>query len=393
MIRAGIHAPSSCDNFQPFTATTPIHARIMATHAFFFLLGLAALVLGAESLVRGASKIALSLGISPLVVGLTIVAVGTSSPEVAVSVGAVLNGNTDIAIGNVVGSNILNVLLVLGIGALIAPLAVHSQLIRQEVPIMIGASLLLVVLIVDGRLGRLDALLLLVLMAGYMTFLVVQSRAEGKQLRDEYAEAVCRPGEWDSHWAVQALLILVGLGLLVLGSDWMVDAAVAFARVMGVSDLVIGLTVIAVGTSMPEIAASIMAAVRGERDIAVGNVIGSNTFNILGCLGISGMVSRDGLSIAPAVLNFDLWVMVAVAVACLPVFIAGREIGRGKGLMFLGYYAAYVAYLILGAQQHDALDEYSAIMIGFVLPITIVTLVAILIREQKRDASDESPSS
>jgi cation:H+ antiporter len=281
---------------------------------------------------------------------------------------------------------------VLGIGALIAPLAVHSQLIRQEVPIMIGASLLLVVLIVDGRLGRLDALLLAVLMVGYMTFLVVQSRAEGKELRDEYADVVCRPGEWDSHWAVQTLLIVVGLGLLVLGSDWMVDAAVAFARVMGVSDLVIGLTVIAVGTSMPEIAASIMAAVRGERDIAVGNVIGSNTFNILGCLGISGLMSGEGLSIAPAVLNFDLWVMVAVAVACLPVFIAGREIGRGKGLMFVGYYAAYVAYLILGAQQHDALDEYSAIMIGFVLPITIVTLVAILIRGQKqRDASDESP--
>ena len=363
----------------------------MVTHAFFFLLGLAALVAGAEALVRGASKIALSLGISPLVVGLTIVAVGTSSPEVAVSVGAALNGNTDIAVGNVVGSNILNVLLVLGIGALIAPLAVHSQLIRQEVPIMIGASLLLVVLIVDGRLGRLDALLLTVLMVGYLTFLVVQSRAEGEELRDEYADVVCRPGEWDSHWAVQTLLIVVGLGLLVLGSDWMVDAAVAFARVMGVSDLVIGLTVIAVGTSMPEIAASIMAAVRGERDIAVGNVIGSNTFNILGCLGISGLMSGDGLRIAPAVLNFDLWVMVAVAVACLPVFLAGREIGRGKGLMFVGYYAAYVAYLILGAQQHDALDEYSAIMIGFVLPITIVTLVAILIRQQKRDASDASP--
>jgi len=228
-------------------------------------------------------------------------------------------------------------------------------------------------------------------MVGYLTFLVVQSRAEGEELRDEYADVVCRPGEWDSHWAVQTLLIVVGLGLLVLGSDWMVDAAVAFARVMGVSDLVIGLTVIAVGTSMPEIAASIMAAVRGERDIAVGNVIGSNTFNILGCLGISGLMSGEGLSIAPAVLNFDLWVMVAVAVACLPVFIAGREIGRGKGLMFVGYYAAYVAYLILGAQQHDALDEYSAIMIGFVLPITIVTLVAILIRQQKRDASDASP--
>ena len=356
----------------------------MLTHALFFVLGLVALVAGAEALVRGASKIALSLGISPLVVGLTIVAVGTSSPEVAVSVGAVINGSTDIAVGNVVGSNIFNVLLILGVSALIAPLVVHSQLIRQEVPIMIGASLLLVVTILDGRLGRLDAALLVVLLAAYMAFLVLQSRAESAEIRDEYAESVCRRGEWDSHWAVQALLIVVGLGLLVLGSDWLVDSSVAFARALGVSDLVIGLTIIAAGTSMPELAASIMAAVRGERDIAVGNVIGSNTFNILGCLGISGLVSRDGLSIAPAVLNFDLWVMVAVAVACLPVFIAGREIGRRKGLLFVGYYVAYVAYLILGAQDHDALDEYSAIMIGFVLPITIVTLVAMLIRNQTR---------
>ena len=356
----------------------------MLTHVLFFVLGIVALIAGAEALVRGASKIALSLGISPLVVGLTIVAVGTSSPEVAVSVGAVLNGSTDIAVGNVVGSNILNVLLILGISALIAPLVVHSQLIRQEVPIMIGASLLLVVMVLDGKLGRLDAALLAILLAGYMVFLVMQSRAESAEIRDEYAESVCRPGEWDSHWAVQALLIVIGLGLLVLGSDWLVESSIAFARAMGVSDLIIGLTIIAAGTSMPELAASIMAAVRGERDIAVGNVIGSNTFNILGCLGISGLVSRDGLSIAPAVLNFDLWVMVAVAVACLPVFIAGREIGRRKGLLFVGYYVAYVAYLILGAQDHDALDEYSAIMIGFVLPITVVTLVAMLIRNQSR---------
>jgi len=358
----------------------------MVTHVLFFLLGLAALVAGAEALVRGASKIALSLGISPLVVGLTVVAIGTSSPEVAVSVGAVVNGNTDIAVGNVVGSNISNVLLILGVSALIAPLVVHSQLIRQEVPIMIGASLLLVVTILDGRLGRLDSALLLVLLAGYMAFLVLQSRAESAEIREGYAESVCRGGEWDSHWVVQTLLIVVGLGLLVLGSDWLVDSAVAFARALGVSDLVVGLTIIAAGTSMPELAASIMAAVRGERDIAVGNVIGSCTFNILGCLGISGLVSQGGLGIAPAVLNFDLWVMVAVAVACLPVFIAGREIGRGKGLLFLGYYAAYVGYLILGAQQHDALDEYSAIMIGFVLPITVVTLVAVLIRNQKPQA-------
>jgi cation:H+ antiporter len=271
---------------------------------------------------------------------------------------------------------------------------VHSQLIRQEVPIMIGATLLLVVMLIDGRLGPMDGAILVVLLIAYVTFLVLQSRAENAELRESYEHAMEHSSAWDRHWSMQALLILVGLALLVLGSNWLVDSAVVFARALGVSDLVIGLTVIAVGTSMPEIAASIMAAVRGERDMAVGNVIGSNIFNILGCLGLAGLVSGEGLTVAPAVLNFDLWVMVAVAVASLPVFIVGREIGRGKGILFLAYYAAYVAYLILGAQQHDALDEYSAIMISFVLPLTIVTLVAMLIREQKqRDASDESPES
>ena len=355
----------------------------MLTHLLLFLLGLAALVAGAEALVRGASKIALSLGISPLVVGLTIVAVGTSSPEVAVSVGAALDGSTDIAVGNVVGSNIFNVLFILGVSALITPLVVHSQIIRQEVPIMIGASVVLVVMVLDGRLGRWESALLLALLAGYMVFLVRQSRAESLDIREEYEGAVRRNGAWDSHWAVQVLLIVLGLGLLVLGSEWLVDAAVAFARALGVSDLVIGLTIIAAGTSMPEVATSITAALRGERDIAVGNVIGSNTFNILGCLGLSGVVSGSGLDIAPAVLNFDLWVMVAVAFAALPVFLLRNEIGRRRGLMFLAFYAAYVAYLILGAQQHDALDEFSAVMLSFVLPIAVVTLVAMVIRGQE----------
>jgi cation:H+ antiporter len=222
-----------------------------------------------------------------------------------------------------------------------------------------------------------------VLLGAYLVFLVRQSRAETKEIRDEYASGVPPTGTWDGHWAVQVLLIVAGLGLLVLGSNWLVDAAVAFARVLGVSDLVIGLTIIAAGTSMPEVATSIMAAIRGERDIAVGNVIGSNTFNILGCLGISGLVSPAGLDIAPAVLNFDVWVMIAVAVACLPVFLLGRRIGRRRGLLFLGYYAAYVVYLIMGAQQHDALEEFSAVMLSFVLPITIVTLVAMVIRDQQ----------
>ena len=355
----------------------------MLTHLLFFLLGLAALVAGAEALVRGASKIALSLGISPLVVGLTIVAVGTSSPEVAVSVGAALDGSTDIAVGNVVGSNVFNVLFILGLSAVITPLVVHSQIIRQEVPIMIGASVVLVVMVLDGRLGRWESALLLALLVVYMAFLVRQSRAESVAIREEYEGSVRRNGAWDSHWAVQVLLIVLGLGLLVLGSDWLVDAAVAFARALGVSDLVIGLTIIAAGTSMPEVATSITAALRGERDIAVGNVIGSNTFNILGCLGLSGVVSEAGLDIAPAVLNFDLWVMVAVAFASLPVFLLRNEIGRRRGLMFLAFYVAYVAYLILGAQQHDALDEFSAVMLSFVLPLAVVTLVAMVIRGQQ----------
>jgi cation:H+ antiporter len=355
----------------------------MLTHVLLFIIGLAALIAGAELLVRGASRIALSLGISPLVIGLTIVAMGTSSPEVAVSVGAVLNGNTDIAVGNVVGSNIFNVLFVLGISAVITPLVVHSQVIRQEVPIMIGAAVVLGIMIIDGTLGRSEAGLLLLLLVVYLLFLLRQSRTETPAICDEYAGGFQRSGEWDSHWAVQALLIVVGLGLLVLGSDWLVDSAVAFARALGVSDLIIGLTVIAAGTSMPEVATSIMAAIRGERDIAVGNAIGSSTFNILGCLGLAGVVSPTGLGIAPAVLNFDVWVMIAVSIACLPVLRLGQQIGRKRGLLFLAYYVAYLAYLILGAQQHDALDEFSAVMVSFVLPITVVTLVAMVVRQQE----------
>jgi cation:H+ antiporter len=349
-----------------------------------FLAGLAALVVGAELLVRGASKLALSFGISPLVVGLTIVAFGTSAPEVAVSVGAVLDGKTDIAIGNVVGSNIFNVLFILGISALITPLVVNIQLIRQEVPIMIGASLLLLAFGLDGKLSFLDGSILFGLMLAYTGFLVVQSRRETQAAKDEYADEVkpAEAGAWDSKLPVQLALIVAGLAALVLGSEWLVTASIAFAKSMGVSDLVIGLTIVAAGTSMPEVATSIMAAVKGERDIAVGNVVGSNTFNILGCLGISSLVSGDaGLPMASSLMAFDIWVMLAVALACLPVFMTGREIARWEGGVFVAYYAAYVIYLILQAQQHDLLQPFSVAMMSFVLPITIVTLIVVMLRK------------
>ena len=354
------------------------------TALLLFLGGLAALVVGADLLVRGASKLALGFGISPLVVGLTIVAFGTSAPEMAVSVGAVLEGKTDIAIGNVVGSNVFNVLFILGLSALIVPLVVNVQLIRQEVPIMIGASLLLLLLGLDGRVSAWEGALLVVLLAVYTVFLVLQSRRETQAAQDEFAAEMppLDAQSWDARLPVQLLMIGVGLAALVFGSQWLVEAAVTFAKAMGVSDLVIGLTIVAAGTSMPEVAASITAAVKGERDIAVGNVVGSNTFNILGCVGLSGLASGDaGLLLSQAVLNFDLWVMLAVALACLPVFLTGREIARWEGAVFLLYYAAYVGYLILAAQQHDLLGTFSTAMLSFVLPITVITLVVSVLRK------------
>jgi cation:H+ antiporter len=352
-----------------------------------FFAGLAALVAGADLLVRGASRLAYSFGISPLVVGLTIVAFGTSAPEVAVSVGAVLGGTTDLAIGNVVGSNIFNVLFILGVSALITPLVVNLQLIRQEVPIMVGTSLLLLVLALDGRLGLLDGGLLFGLLLAYNVFLVRQSRTQTAAAKQAYEREFdgAAAGRWDARLPLQLLLIVVGLGLLVLGSHWLVSASVSFAKALGVSDLVIGLTIVAAGTSMPEVATSVMAALKGQRDIAVGNVVGSSTFNILGCLGLSSLVAgQAGLIVPPAVMHFDIWVMCAVALACLPVFLTGREIARWEGALFLLFYVAYAVYLVLAAQHHDALEPFSSAMLGFVIPLTLVTLVVSMFRREGR---------
>jgi cation:H+ antiporter len=354
----------------------------MLANAALFTLGLIALVAGARVLVRGAAKLALSLGISPLVVGLTVVAFGTSAPELAVSVGAALEGRTEMAVGNVVGSNVFNVLFILGLSSLILPLVVNAQLIRQEVPIMIAASLLVVVLAMDGHIGRPESALLLALLVAYTVFLILQSRRQTQQTRDEYAEAAPPDRDWDRHWAMQVALVAAGLLLLVAGSNWLVDASIAFARAFGVSELVIALTIVAAGTSMPEVATSVVAALKGERDIAVGNVVGSNTFNLLGCLGASGLVAGGGLPVPQAALAFDLWVMLAAAFACLPVFLTGREIARWEGGLFIGYYFAYTAFLVLAARHHQALPAFSAAMVSFVAPLTIVTLLVSVLRTQ-----------
>ncbi len=312
--------------------------------------GLILLVGGAELLVRGASRLAVAAGVSPLVIGLTVVAYGTSAPEMAVSANAALSGQADLSVGNVVGSNIFNTLFILGISAAIAPLAVSQQLIRRDVPLMIGVSGLFAALALDLRLGRVEGAILLAGAISYTWWSIRQSRREGEPVRQEYAEAFGKPGPVRRHpWLLHAGCILAGLGALVLGSHWLVEGAVILARYLGVSELVIGLTIVAAGTSLPEVATSVVASLRGERDIAVGNVVGSNLFNILAVLGLAGVLAPGGLAISPAALRLDIPVMLATAVLCLPIFLTGYVISRREGLLLLASYLVYTACLVLSS--------------------------------------------
>lgn len=341
----------------------------------FFVGGLILLILGAEWLVRGASRLAAKVGISPLVIGLTVVAFGTSSPEMAVSVQSALAGQSDIAVGNVVGSNIFNVLFILGLSAIIAPLIVQQQLIRLDVPIMIGLSLLMYLMSLDGVIGRLEGVILFGGIIAYTVFLIRQSRKESKAVEDEYAQEYADKKEtgW-KPWVINLGLVVVGLVLLVQGSNWLVDSAISIARAFGLSELIIGLTIVAAGTSMPEVATSVTAAIKGERDIAVGNVVGSNIFNILAVLGLTSLVAPDGVPVSQAAEAFDIPVMLAVAVMTLPIFFTNNLIERWEGGLFLFYYVAYTAYLILDANQHDALPLFNNVLLFGIIPITVVTL-------------------
>lgn len=343
---------------------------------FLFIAGLSLLILGAEWLVRGASRIAAWAGISPLVIGLTVVAFGTSAPELAINVQSALSGQPDIAIGNVVGSNIANILLILGLSAAIAPLMVQQQVVRQDVPIMIGVSIVTFLFALNGLISTLEGFILFGTLLVYIWFLIRQSRAESKEVAQEYEQEFA-PHERKTlfGWLVNLGLVVIGLGLLIVGARWMVDSAVAVAHWLGVDELVIGLTVVAVGTSLPELATSVVAAIKGERDIAVGNVVGSNIFNLLSVLGLSAIIVPVGIPVSQAALSFDIPVMIAVALASFPIFFTGGQIYRWEGLLFLGYYVAYTAYLILNATHHDALPLFNTVMGWFILPLTALTLV------------------
>jgi cation:H+ antiporter len=354
--------------------------------ALKLIAGLILLVVGAEALVRGASKIAAVVGISPLVIGLTIVAFGTSSPELAVSIGSALDGQSDIALGNVVGSNIFNVLFILGVSALIVPLVVAQQLVRLDVPIMIGSSLLVLLFGFDGVLEKWEGAVMVAIGIWYTVFLIRQSKKEKtKQVLEDYQEEYADKGDPKNErlW-LQITFIIVGLVLLVLGSSFLVDSAVAIAQSLGVSELVIGLTIVAAGTSLPEVATSVLASIRKQEDIAVGNVVGSNIFNILIILGLTAIIAPGGVPVNPAAMSLDIPFMIAVAVACLPLFFTGYRIDRWEGIVFLGYYVAYTAYLILKSQENASLEVFRNAMIWFVVPLTVLTLVVVTLREMKR---------
>ena len=343
-----------------------------------FFAGLVLVLLGAELLVRGASRLAGALGISPLVIGLTVVAWGTGSPELAVGIEAALEGQPDLAVGNVVGSNIANVLLILGLAALIAPLRVSPRLVRWDVPVMIGVSLLALVLALDGTLGAFDGLLLVVTLVVY-TWSALRGSRRTKTAGVEEHERESGDGKATTSMIVlHGASVAGGLFLLIRGSDLLVIGASAIAEAFGLSQLVIGLTIIAIGTSLPELATSAVASVRGERDIAVGNAVGSNIFNILAVLGVTAFLAADGIDVSAAALSRDIPIMVAVAFACLPVFFAGFVIDRWRGALFLGLYGGYLALLVLDATEQAALKGFTSIMVAFVLPLVAFAMVLLL---------------
>lgn len=371
----------------------------------FVIGGLILLVAGGEALVRGASTLAQRVGVSPLVVGLVVVSAATSAPELAVTLGAVLSGEPDLAVGNVVGSNIVNVLFILGVSAILMPLLIKRQIVRFDVPVMVGMSVLLLVVSLDGQIGLLDGVLLLAgLFLHTVVSIIIGRREVAAGVEGAGLAPIPVPGKPVPLWLALVLLV-AGIGLLVLGAQLLVDGAVSIATALGVSSLVVGLTVVAIGTSLPELATSIIAVRRGERDMAVGNIVGSNIFNIGMVLGLPAIIVGQGIPVSPAAIALDVPLMLAAAIALVPIAFTGFVIARWEGALFVALYVAYTVYLVLASTEHDALEGFTGVMLWFVLPLIALTLVVFtafevgVLRgrrsattEKHGDSSSESPA-
>lgn len=351
------------------------------------------LIIGAELLVRGASSLAFISGVSPLVVGLTVVAYGTSAPEVMIGIQSALNEQTDVTLGNIIGTNIFNVLFVLGFAAMVVPLQVSPQLIRFDVPLMIMVSVLFLFLSLDGTLSRVEGGLLVSVLLGYTVWTVVKSRSV--PIDDPAAPNLSTSNHPPRSKSVQIVIdlgfLVAGLGCLVIGSEWFLQGAVSISRSLGVSELVIGLTIVAAGTSMPEVVTCVMAGLRGERDLAVGNIVGSSMFNILGVLGITSLVAANGIPVSEVALRFDIPVMIAVAFLCLPIFYTGHLISRWEAGLFLAYYAIYTASVVASATNPQLNRIYATIVLGVAIPVTILAMIlGVLQSSRLRSASTRS---
>lgn len=339
--------------------------------------GLVVLVAGGEALVRGASCLAHRAGISPLVVGLTVVSIATSAPELAVTIGSVFSGEPDLAVGNVVGSNIANLLLVVGIGALIAPLVVQRQLVRIDLPVMAGFAVLLFLFALDGEVSVLEGGLLLLLFVINLAFSVWQSR------RSPDSVAVDTEHEYSLSMGRAIAFVVIGVAALVIGAQLLVAGAVGIATALGVSGLIVGLTIVAVGTSLPEMAATIVAVRRGEVDIAVGNVVGSNIANIGLVLGLPALIG-GGITVPLSAEKLDIPLMLGATTVFAILAFTGMKIVRWEGALFLLLYAAYITYSVLASSQSEALFEFTEILTYLLMPLVVILLVAVLVRELRR---------
>jgi cation:H+ antiporter len=358
----------------------------MSTDFILVIVGFALLVGGAQSLVRGASRLALALGIPPLIVGLTIVAFGTSAPELGVSVQSALSGQSALVLGNVVGSNIYNVLFILGICATISPLAVAPRLIRLDVPVMIGCAAAVLLASLDGRIGRVDGALFLAGVALYTLFIAAQARRaqNSTAAKGEKLDQAVKP---DRRYGLHLLYIGAGFALLGFGSDLLVDGSVRIAQALGVSEVVIGMTVVTLGTTAPELTTCLVASLKGQADVAVGNIVGSNIYNVLAVLGVGAVLTPGGIVVSDDVRDFGIPVMVAVCFSCLPIFFGGRTIRRWEGGLFLAYFAIYVAYLMLEALHDVRLVTLRNTVIWFVVPLTVTAIAVSVYREYRGKSS------
>ncbi len=316
----------------------------------FFAAGLALLVIGAEYVVRGASRLALSLGIRPLILGLTVVSVGTSAPELAVGITAGMRDSGSLAVGNIIGTNIFNILGILGLSALIRALPMQLQILKLELPVILGTAGLFAVLAWDGNLSTTDGIILVSCAVVYTAALVMISRRESAATEQVFANsfgdgAARRTATRER--ARNAVMLVAGIGLTVFGANWLVNGSIEMARGFGMSEAMIGLTIVAIGTSAPELVTTVVATMRDQRDVAVGNLLGSSIYNILVILGITSMVVPGGLPVDRHLFQLDLPMMAAVLILCIPVFVTGRRVSRVEGGIFVGLYLAYLASLLL----------------------------------------------